>query len=333
LPTERNCRFACLTRWATHKASQHALDDEDLVVRVKALHAKARRGYGSPRVHGQLAREGVKVSRKRVARLMRREGIVGRRKRRHKATTKSKHENPLAPNLLNRKFPVEEFGRVMVGDTTAIEARRGFLYLALLTDLCMRAVVGWSMSERNDKDHVLEALRMAQKRGFPRGFIHHSDRGSTYTCADYRKAVEQSGGALSMSRKGDCLDNAVAESVFRTVTEEAIGTIVPDSPEHAQTLIFSDIEGFDNSERLHSTSGHLTPNEFETIKKDGLSKNVKSATLSVSAKAGQVHLEAAEAAAAAASREVGHRWAVRPPRSRGSGEGHAVCLLARPRIS
>jgi transposase InsO family protein len=198
-PVKLLCRVLEVSRsgfyaWATRKASKHAVDDEDLVVRVKAVHAKARRVYGSPRVHRQLAREGVKVSRKRVARLMRREGIVGRRKRRYKATTNSKHENPIAPNLLNRKFHVEEPGRVMVGDTTAIETRQGFLYLALLTDLCTRAIVGWSMSERNDTTLVLEAFRMAQKRGFPKGFIHHSDRGSTYTCSDYRKAVKQSGG-------------------------------------------------------------------------------------------------------------------------------------------
>lgn len=281
-PVRTLCRFLGVSRsgfyaWATREPSRRAREDEELVVRVKATHEKARRVYGSPRVQRQLAREGVKVSRKRVARLMRREGIVGRRKRRYKATTDSKHQSPIAPNLLQRNFHVEAPGCVMVGDTTAIETRQGFLYLALLTDLCTRAIVGWSMSERNDTTLVLEAFRMARKRGFGRGFIHHSDRGSTYACADYRKAVEGSGGVLSMSRKGDCLDNAVAESIFKTVKEEALGTIVPDSPEHARTLIFSYIEGFYNSERLHSTIGYLTPNEFEKIKRDELSKNVKSA--------------------------------------------------------
>ena len=134
------------------------------------------------------------------------------------------------------------------------------------------------MSERNDTELVLAAFCMARKRRFTKGFIHHSDRGSTYACREYRKAVERSGGVLSMSRKGDCFDNAVAESIFRTVKEEAIGTIVPDSPEHARTLIFSDIEGFYNSERLHSTIGYRTPNEFEELKRDELSKNVKSAS-------------------------------------------------------
>ena len=281
-PIQRLCRVLEVSRsgyyaWAKRKPSKRARDDEALAVRVKAAHEKARRVYGSPRVQRQLAREGVKVSRKRVARLMRREGIVGRRKRRYKATTDSKHESPIAPNRLQRNFHAEEPGRVMVGDTTAIETRQGFLYLALLTDLCTRAIVGWAMSERNDTNLVLEAFRMARKRGFTKGFIHHSDRGSTYACVDYRKAVERSGGVMSMSRKGDCLDNAVAESAFRTVKEEAIGTIVPDSPEHARRLVFSYIEGFYNSERLHSTIGYLTPNEFEMIKREELSKNVKSA--------------------------------------------------------
>jgi len=281
-PVRTLCRVLGVSRsgfyaWATRAPSKHDLDDEALVVRVKATHEKARRVYGSPRVQRQLAREGVKVSRKRVARLMRRVGIVGRRKRRYKATTDSKHESPIAPNLLQRDFHAEEPGRVMVGDTTAIETRQGFLYLALLTDLCTRAIVGWAMSERNDTSLVLEAFRMAHKHGFTKGFVHHSDRGSTYACVDYRKAVERSGGVMSMSRKGNCLDNAVAESVFRTVKEEAIGTIVPDSPEHARRLVFSYVEGFYNSERLHSTIGYRTPNEFELIKRKELSKNVKTA--------------------------------------------------------
>jgi transposase InsO family protein len=281
-PVDRLCRHLEVSRsgyyvWVARKPSKREQDDDVLVVRVKEVHEKARRVYGSPRVQRQLAREGVKVSRKRVARLMRREGIVGRRKRRYKATTDSKHESPIAPNLLQRDFHAEEPGRVMVGDTTAIETRQGFLYLALLTDLCTRGIVGWAMSERNDTSLVLEAFRMARKRGFTKGFIQHSDRGSTYACVDYREAVERSGGVMSMSRKGNCLDNAVAESVFRTVKEEAIGTIVPDSPEHARRLVFSYVEGFYNSERLHSTIGYRTPNEFELIKREELSKNVKSA--------------------------------------------------------
>lgn len=282
-PVRTLCRFLGVSRsgfyaWATREPSRRAREDEELVVRVKATHEKARRVYGSPRVQRQLAREGVKVSRKRVARLMRREGIVGRRRRRYKATTDSNHESPIAPNLLQRNFHAAAPGRVMVGDTTAIATRQGFLYLALLTDLCTRAIVGWSMSDNNDSELVLRAFRMARKRGFTKGFIHHSDRGSTYASDAYQTAIKRSGGVLSMSRKGDCLDNAVAESIFKTVKEEALGTIVPDSPEHARTLIFSYIEGFYNSERLHSTIGYRTPNEFEKIKRDELSKNVKSAT-------------------------------------------------------
>ncbi len=233
-PVRTLCRVLGVSRsgfyaWATRKASQHALDDEDLVVRVKAVHAKARRVYGSPRVQRQLAREGVKVSRKRVARLMRREGIVGRRKRRYTTTTNSKHENPIALNLLDRKFHVEEPGRVMVGDTTAIETRQGFLDVALLTDLCTRAIVGWSTSSSNDRHLALDALAKARQSRRPgAGIIVHSDRGSPYASDDYRAALRAMGARQSMSCSGDCWDNAVAESFFSSAkTDLAIRQPLP----------------------------------------------------------------------------------------------------------
>ena len=281
-PVKTLCRVVEVSRsgyyaWELRKPSLHAASDLELSWRVRTVHAKARQVYGSPRVQRQLAREGVRVSRKRVARLMRLNGLYGRKKRRHKATTDSNHQDPIAPNLLNRNFVSGEPGRVMVGDTTAITTQQGWLYLAVLTDLCTRAIIGWSMGVHNDTDLVLAALRMAMRRGICQGFIHHTDRGSTYTSAAYRDAVKAGGGIASMSRKGDCYDNAVAESVFRTVKEEALGDLIPDSPEHAQTLIFSYIEGFYNSQRLHSSIGYVPPNEFDRIRREDLSKNARSA--------------------------------------------------------
>lgn len=263
--------------WTTRAPSRRAHDDATLTQAVVQVHRRARSIYGSPRVHRALARLGVHVGRKRVARLMRREGLVGRKRRRFRNTTDSKHGDPIAPNLLGRNFTSEEPGRVMVGDTTAIETRQGWLYLAILLDLCTRAIVGWAMGETNDTALVTRALKMALPRGFRRGFIHHTDRGCTYASADYRTLVEDAGGRRSMSRKADCYDNAVAESAFRTIKEEGLGQKVPENQETARALVFSFVEGFYNTERLHSTLGYVTPIEFEHMKLEERSRKHKTA--------------------------------------------------------
>ena len=261
--------------WTARAPSKRARDDESLTGTVQRIHRQARSVYGSPRVHRALGRLGIRVGCKRVARLMRREGLVGRKRRRYRNTTDSQHGEPIAPNLLGRNFLVEEPGRVMVGDTTAIETRQGWLYLAILIDLCTRAIVGWAMGDTNDTELVTRAFRMALPRGFPRGFVHHSDRGCTYASADYRKLVDDAGGRRSMSRKADCYDNAVAESAFRTIKEEGIGQSVPETQEAARALVFSFIEGFYNTERLHSTLGYVTPIEFEDMKLVEMSKKMQ----------------------------------------------------------
>lgn len=266
-----------LLRVAGRPKSARSIEDDVVGDEVKAAHAKSQARYGSPRMMHQLRRQGRRVSRKRVARLMRAHGLFGRKRRRFRTTTDSKHEDPIAPNLVNRNFTVDTPGTVMVGDTTAIETRQGWLYLAVLVDLCTRAIVGWSMSENNDTRLVAQAFRLAMRRGFRRGFIHHTDRGSTYASDDYRQLVERAGGRRSMSRKADCYDNAVAESVFRTIKEEGIGDRVPETPEEARRHAFAFIEGFYNSERLHSTLGYRTPNEFEQMKLDEESKKRQSA--------------------------------------------------------
>jgi putative transposase len=150
---------------------------------------------------------------------MREKGLFARKRRRFKATTDSRHDDPIAPNLVARDFTAAAPGVVIVGDTTAVETKEGWLYLAVLLDLCTRAIVGWAMSESNDTNLVAGAFRMAVRRGVRRGFIHHTDRGSTYAAMGYRKLIEKEGGRRSMSRRADCYDNAVAESAFRTIKD------------------------------------------------------------------------------------------------------------------
>lgn len=249
--------------WSRRGKSRHRIVDAELKARVAAVHAASRGRYGSPRVMHQLRREGRRVGRKRVARLMREQGLFARKRRRFKATTDSRHDDPIAPNLVARNFTAAAPGMVMVGDTTAVETKEGWLYLAVLLDLCTRAIVGWAMSGNNDTNLVSGAFRMAVRRGFRRGFVHHTDRGSTYAAKDYRELVENAGGRRSMSRRADCYDNAVAESAFRTIKEEGIGQTVPETFSEARERIFSFIEGFYNTKRLHSTLGYRTPNEVE----------------------------------------------------------------------
>ena len=249
--------------WSRRGQSHHSIVDEELKRRVSAVHAASRGRYGSPRVMHQLRREGRRVGRARVARLMREQGLFARKRRRFKVTTDSRHDDPIAPNLVARDFTAPAPGVVMVGDTTAVETKEGWLYLAILLDLCTRAIVGWAMSETNDTNLVSGAFRMAVRRGTRRGFIHHTDRGSTYAATDYRKLVEKAGGRRSMSRRADCYDNAVAESAFRTIKEEGIGQTMPETISEARERLFSFIEGFYNTKRLHSTIGYRTPNEVE----------------------------------------------------------------------
>jgi transposase InsO family protein len=220
----------------------------------------------------QLRRDGRHVSQKRVARLMREQGLFARVRRRFKTTTDSDHDEPIAPNLVAREFMAEKPGQVMVGDTTAIETKEGWLFLAILLDLCTRAIVGWSMSESNDTALVSSAFVMAVAKGVQPDFIHHTDRGSTYAAKDYRDLVENAGARRSMSRRADCYDNAVAESAFRTIKEEAFGQTIPKTIAAAREVAFAYIEGFYNSTRLHSTLGYRTPNEVQEEKGMGLSR-------------------------------------------------------------
>ena len=250
--------------WCKRLPSARARSDAQLAVQVAAVHKRSRRTYGSPRVQRDLRARGVRVGRKRVERLMRENGLEARRKRRFRRTTDSKHGHPIAPNVLARAFDVAEPDRVWVTDVTAIWTLQGWLFLAVMLDLYSRRVVGWAMSANNDTTLALDALRHALRtRQSPRGVLHHSDRGSPYASADYRAALAAHGFIASMSRKGDCWDNAVAESFFGTLRAELVDHEQYATRAAAATSIVDYIANFYNVERRHSYLGYLNPIEFE----------------------------------------------------------------------
>jgi putative transposase len=250
--------------WAQREAPAHALEDERLKVRIAAVFEGSKRLYGSPKVHGELRAEGFAVSRKRVARLMKELGLRSQTKRRYKATTDSKHDMPVAENVLDRRFEVEAPNTAWVTDITHVWTSEGWLYLAAILDLFSRRVVGFAMSERIDRALTLEALRMAVgRRCVNAGLIHHSDRGSQYASGDYQAELDKLGVICSMSRKGNCWDNAVAESFFATLKTECVYLTKFKTREDAKRTIFDFIEGFYNHRRRHSTLGYVSPMEFE----------------------------------------------------------------------
>ena len=238
--------------------------DAQLMARITAIHKSSRRTYGSPRIHAELAAEGHRVGRKRVARLMQQQGIKVRRKRRFCATTDSRHTLPIAPNVLARDFEVDAPNVVWVTDITYISTREGWLYLAAILDLFSRRVVGWATSDRIDRKLTLDALDSALRSRRPvAGLLHHSDRGSQYASDEYRHALAHRDIGRSMSRKGDCWDNAVAESFFATLKTELIDGIEFISHDVAHTAIADYIENFYNLQRRHSHNGYVSPIEYE----------------------------------------------------------------------
>jgi putative transposase len=268
-PVALLCRVLEVSRsgfyaWEARGPSPRKADDEKLSVRIAAIHEASSERYGSPRVHAELAAEGVPVSRKRVARLMAEAGLESVRKRPYKATTDSKHSLPVAENVLDRKFEVEAPNVAWVTDITYVWTAEGWLYLAAILDLFSRRVVGHAMSERIDRALVLDALRDAVGRRVPNaGLVHHSDRGSQYASNDYQDALDDLGVVCSMSRKGNCWDNAVAESFFATLKTELIYTRRFATRAEAREAIFDFIEVFYNGRRRHSTLGYLSPIDFE----------------------------------------------------------------------
>jgi transposase InsO family protein len=263
------CRVLGVTKsgfyaWKRRPKPERERRDAQLAATVAAVHQRSRRTYGSPRVHRELKARGVRVGKKRVERLMRENGIQGRSKRRFKRTTDSRHTSPIAPNLLARRFDVSEPNRAWVTDVTAIATDEGWLYLAPMLDLCSRRVLAWAASEHNDTALALEVLREAvRRRRPPAGLLHHSDRGSPYASDDYRAELRAYGACQSMSRKGDCWDNAVAESFFATLRAELVDHVRFATRAEALRVIGDYIDNFYNVERRHSHLDYLSPIEFE----------------------------------------------------------------------
>jgi transposase InsO family protein len=247
--------------WCTRPQSQRAKEDAMLAVKVAEAHELSQKRYGSPRVQDALKAEGFAVSRKRVIRLMQEQGLVGRPKRMFVATTDSEHKLEVAPNLLKRDFKASAPNQRWVGDITYLRTPEGWLYLAVIIDLYSRYVVGWAVSPVIDRHLVVAALDMASKRRGGGVRLFHSDRGSQYASDDHQKALVARGIACSMSRKGNCWDNAVAESWFSTLTFELGKRFA--SHDDAWNKLFEYIEGFYNQRRIHSTLGGISPAEFE----------------------------------------------------------------------
>lgn len=253
--------------WCARGPSARALADDVLLAHVRVAHAASHRTYGAPRVHEELRDHGHRVGRKRVARLMRTEGLVARRPRSAVRTTDSAHGEPVAPNLVARQFaPAAQpvLNRVWVSDITYVPTQAGWLYLAVVLDLASRRCVGWAMGASLDASLALGALRMAfRTRRPPPGLIHHSDRGVQYACQAYRTALAQHDAVASMSRRGNCWDNAVAESFFATLECELLAGQTWATHAEARQAIFKYIETWYNPRRRHSTLRYQSPITYE----------------------------------------------------------------------
>ena len=269
-PLSRWCRVLGVSRSGyyascTRPPSQHEHDDERLSVLVREAHERSRKTYGSPRVHAELAANGERVSRKRVARLMQQHGMQARVRRRYKCTTMSDHDQPVAPNLLARQFEAAAPNQRWVGDTTELlVGESGRLFLAAILDLFSRAVVGWALSAVNDRHLVLKALEMALRHRQPGAetrLLHHSDQGSPYASEDYQKVLDANGITCSMSRRGNCIDNAAMESWFSTFKFELGERFA--SYADAKEKAFDYIEVFYNQQRRHSAIEYLSPARYE----------------------------------------------------------------------
>ena len=249
--------------WRDRPESAHAQRDRQLRVFVRASFEASKHRYGSPRIHEDLLEQHERVSRKRVIRLMQEDGLKARARKRFKCTTMSDHDQPVAANLLDRRFTADAPNQRWVGDTTEfVIGENGKLYLAAILDLFSRFVVGWAVSAINDRHLTLKALGAALKRRCPdTGLLHHSDQGCTYASEDYQRMLDAHGITCSMSRRGNCYDNAVMESFFSSVKNETADRF--ESCGTAKMELFDYIEVFYNQRRRHSTLGQISPAAFE----------------------------------------------------------------------
>jgi len=260
--------------WKSRTPSARTQRNEELIEKMRAIHKKSRQTYGSPRMCARLRKDGIRITRKCTARLMKQAGIVVKIRRRFKATTNSKHAFPIAPNILDRRFSPEEIGapnRCWAGDITYIDTMEGWLYLATVEDLFSRRIVGWSMSHSMQSALVTDALTMAFERcGHQPGVLYHSDRGSQYAGHESRELLEKYQMTCSMSRKGNCWDNAAVESFNGTLKTELIHRRRWATREEARGAVYEYIEVWYNRQRLHSTLGYCSPEEYEGLHAAGL---------------------------------------------------------------
>lgn len=253
--------------WQKRPESVRSKRHRELVLEIKEIHSdRNTRSYGSPRMHKELVSRGNPCSENTVAKLMREHEVVAKTKGKFKVTTDSAHKLPVAKNLLNREFEQAKPDRVWLGDVTYIWTNEGWLYLAAVIDTYSRKIVGWSMSQQMTKGLVLNALRMALGRRCPdraAALMHHSDRGSQYASQAFQDLLAEHNITCSMSRKGNCWDNAMMESFFATLKKERVHHESYPTREAARASVFDYIELFYNPHRRHSALGYLSPEEFE----------------------------------------------------------------------
>jgi transposase InsO family protein len=250
--------------WRRRRESERARSNRVLLEAIGEIYEGSRRVYGAPRIHHELVVRGHGCGRHRVARLMRRNGLEARRRRRFRITTRAAHGATAAPNVLAQRFTVAAPNRAWVADLTYVPTREGWLYLAVMLDLFSRRVVGWATDATMTRQLVIDALQVALgQRAVTPGLVHHSDRGSQYASNDYQVLLQRHGVEASMSGRGNCYDNAVAESFFHTLKTELVHRMRFGTRRDAHAAIFEYIEGFYNRRRRHSALGYKTPLEFE----------------------------------------------------------------------
>jgi len=266
---ERMCRVLGVSQsgyysWRNRPRSQQSKSNEELTSKIHMAFNKHKKRYGSPRITRELNRQGDSCGHNRVARIMRNEGLIAKKKRRFRKTTDSNHNLPTAPNILAGIFECEVINTIWVSDITYIWTLEGWLYLCAILDLCSKQVIGWSISEHIDGELVLSAFgRACESRKPDPGVIFHSDKGIQYACDDFRKALKGKKMIQSMSRKGNPYDNAVSESFFNTLKTEEVYQTTYFTKQQARTCIFEYIEIYYNRVRLHSSLGYRSPVEFE----------------------------------------------------------------------
>ena len=269
VPVRLMCRILAVSpsgyyAWVARPESRRAAENRRLVAEIRVIHAESRRTYGSPRVHATLQAQGKRIGEHRVARLMRTSAIRAKTTLKWRATTDSAHQHPVVPNMLNRQFAVAAPNRVWAGDITYVWTTEGWLYLAVVLDLYSRRVIAWGMGSRLTQELATAALTMAIEHRQPaRGVVHHTDRGSQYAATRDRELLADHGLTASMSRRGNCWDNAVVESFFHTLKTEHVHHQCYRTREEARQDIFEWIEVFYNRVRRHSTLGYRSPAEFE----------------------------------------------------------------------